>query len=162
MKDYLKDVFVLNLTSSCNWVPANQFLFQLANLFLMLTYLVRSNNGIAVLIQLRAALTCAGLCFGLWGGTVVCSLDCMLWNLAFVVGNACHLVYLVSKVWPSGFGCETQALVYEKIFKPVGLRRYQYKALMKAAKKKRFQAGEFYARQGFTESTYISILAAGW
>ena len=162
MKEYLKDVFVLNLTSSCDWVPANQFLYQLANLFLMLTYIVRPINGIAGLIQMRVALTCAGLCFGLWGGTIVCSLDCMLWNLAFVIGNACHLVYLIAKVWPTGFKRETQALLYENLFRPLGLRRYQFRALMKAATEKRFQAGEFYARQGFTEPTYVSILAAGW
>ena len=155
-------MFVLNLSSTCEWVPANQFLFQFANLFLMLTYIVRPGGGLAGRIQVRAALTCAGLCYGLWGGTVVCSLDCMLWNLAFAIGNACHLVYLLSKVWPTSFGRKTDGLLYENVFKSVGLRRYQFRALMKAAKEVRFQAGEFYARQGFTESSHLSILAEGW
>ncbi|XP_066914773.1 popeye domain-containing protein 3-like [Clytia hemisphaerica] len=160
MKDFFANIFQFELTTQCNWLPANQFLFQLANISLVLTYFVKP-SGLYELIQLRVSLTCAGLCFGLWGGTVICSLDCMVWNLAFTVGNACHLVYILAKMWPSPFKNSHHELIFVNVFGPVGLKRYQFRTLMTKAKEIQLQTGEYYARQGYTDSKHISILADG-
>ena len=157
--NFFQDLFSTDLSTKCNWLPANQFLFQLANIFLVFTYFVKP-NGLFGLLQLRASLTMAGLCFGIWGGMVICSFDCMLWNSAFAVGNAIHLVYLMWKMTPKKFSDDQEAL-YMEIFKPVGVKRFQFQELVKIVKLISFHAGEYYAEQGITESDHIGILLEG-
>lgn len=157
--NFFSDIFSTNLTTSCKWLPANQFLFQLANIFLVFTYFAQP-NGLSGLVQLRVALTLAGLCFGIWGGTVICSFDCMLWNSAFAVGNALHLLYLFVKLKPKRFEHDHET-IYETIFQPVGVKRFQYHKLVKITNVSKFTKGEYYAIQGTTESDHIGILVYG-
>ena len=161
MEDYFKELFKFNLNATCKWLPANQILFQLANIFLLFTYFVKPNGGMVALIQIRIALTCAGLCFALWGGIVICSLDCMLWNLAFVVGNGCHLLYLLNRLKPIAIKDEYEEIIYKTLFKPVNIKTFQFKNLISVAKQRYLQVGEYYARQDITESKYLSIVAHG-
>ena len=156
---YFDQVFKADFNIQCAWQPANQFLFQLANVFLLLSYFVNPSS-LAGLFQLRVALTLAGLCFGLWGGAIICSLDCMLWNLAFAVGNALHVVYLIVKMRPIRFSQEHEEL-YVEIFKPVGVKRFQYQRLVELAKRRYLKQGEYYAKQGITAFTHMGIISSG-
>ena len=158
---FFHDMFSMNLTSPvrCQWLPANHIFFQVANLFLVLTYFVKPSST-AGLIQLRITLTMAGLFFGVWGGTVLCSLDCMIWNFAFATGNALHLVYLMFKMRSIKFHPEHE-LIFKMIFEPVGVKRFEYKDLALLGKRHYYEDGELYAMQGVTKSNHIGIVATG-
>jgi len=156
---YFDDIFTVNFIGKCDWLPANNFLFQLANLFLVLTYLINPTN-VWGLLQLRFALMMCGICFGIWGGFVICALDCMVWNLAFALGNGLHMVYLFIKMRPIKFEREHEYL-YKEVFKPLGVKKFQYKNLMENSEKREFQEGSYYAKSGVTESNHIGIILCG-
>ena len=156
---YFDSILSVEFNMSCKWLPANQFLFQMANIFLVLTYFVKPINAWG-LIQLRFSLTMAGLCFGVWGGLVICSLDCMLWNLCFAVGNSAHLVYLLLKIRPKKFSADHE-LLYANIFKPLGVERFQYSKFSQLSQKRFVQVGEYYTKDGLTEKNHIGLVASG-
>ncbi|XP_057306279.1 popeye domain-containing protein 3-like [Hydractinia symbiolongicarpus] len=156
---YFNDLLSVDFNTKCDWLPANQFLFQLANLFLVLTYFVKPNS-LAGLMQLRFALMMAGLCFGIWGGAIICALDCLLWNIAFAIGNALHLIYLLVKTRPVKFVAEHE-LLYTKIFEPLGVKRFQYGRLVSLSKRRTLKPQEYYAKRGVTEASHIGIVTSG-
>lgn len=157
--DFFDDILSTKLSTKCEWLRANQFLFQLANIFLVFTYFAQP-NGLVGLVQLRVALTLAGLCFAIWGGMVICSFDCMLWNSAFAIGNALHLLYLFVKLKPKRFDHDHE-VIYKEMFKPVGVKRFQYNELIKIVNVSELKEGEYYALQGSTESDHIGIVVHG-
>ena len=58
------------------------------------------------------------------------------------------------------FDHEHEAM-YASIFKPVGIRRYQYKELLKLAERRVFMETEPYAETGIAVSNHIGILLEG-
>ena len=156
---FFDGIFSSDFQLNCTWVPANHFFFQMANIFLVLTYFVNPTSQFG-LLQLRFALMMAGFCFGFWGAFILCSLDTMIWNLAFAFGNGAHLVYLIIRIRPMKFDHEHETM-YDSIFRPVGVRRYQYKELLKLAERKVFMETEPYAKTGITVSNHIGILLEG-
>jgi len=158
---YLKDIFSMDLKnpSECQWLPVNHVFFQIANVFLVLTYVINPSSLFG-LLQLRLALTMAGFFFGVWGGTVLCSIDCMSWNSAFAIGNAVHIVFLLFKLRPICFHGDHE-MIYKAIFEPVGVKRFQYKELALLGQRLCFQGDEMYAEQGVTKSDHIGIVVVG-
>lgn len=150
----------MTYTYDCVWLPANHFLFQLANVCLVFSYFCPpSLNG---LIALRFFLGLAGLFFALWGWLVLCALDTFLWNLVFFVGNFTHLGYILFSRRPIKFSEEMEG-VYEKLFKPHGVPRHQFKILAEAAKLETefMYPGKIYMIEGVTLTDSLSIIAKG-
>lgn len=87
-------IFSTDFLRNCTWVPASQFFFQMANSFLVISYLADHTSRFG-LLHMRFALMMAGFCFAFWGTFILCSLDPMIWHLAFAIRNGIHFVYLI-------------------------------------------------------------------
>lgn len=145
-------------TTNCNWLPANNFLFQIANVLLVFSYFVPDNlNG---LFLLRFFLGTAGLFFALWGWMILCAPDTFGWNVLFMIGNYVHALYLFIHIKRPRKFSEQCELVYEKLFEPLGVQRFQFQKLVKICTINDLKHGEYYGRTGFLADR-VSILLKG-
>lgn len=145
-------------TDNCNWLPLNNFLFQIANVLLVFSYFVPDNlNG---LFLLRFFLGTAGLFFALWGWMILCAPDTFGWNVFFMIGNYIHALYLFIHIKrPRKFPAQCEA-VFKELFEPHGVQRFQFQLLAKQSKVMELRNGEFYAKKG-VPADQISILLKG-
>lgn len=145
-------------TTDCQWLPANHFLFQLANICLVFSYLVPDTlNG---LFLLRFWLGSGGLFFALWAWLILCAPDTLGWNLAFMILNYAHFLYLLIKIKrPRKFGIDCEQ-AYTHLFEPFGLQRYQFQVLADKALVLKLDAGEVYGKEN-APAERISILLSG-
>lgn len=75
----------LYLNHCPKWRPINHVFFQVANIFLLLSFLApHTQSG---LLWLRVGLVLGCAFSGMWAWSVECYLDGVLWNCAFVVIN---------------------------------------------------------------------------
>ncbi|XP_042239121.1 blood vessel epicardial substance-like [Homarus americanus] len=89
-----------------NWLPINHIYFQLANIFLFLSYL--APNGIYGILYLRITLTIGCMFFSLWGWVVLCAFDTFLWNAIFVLINLIHVIIICYYLRPVRFTPELE------------------------------------------------------
>ncbi|KAK8718807.1 hypothetical protein OTU49_013393, partial [Cherax quadricarinatus] len=89
-----------------SWLPINHIYFQLANIFLFLSYL--APNGIYGILYLRITLTIGCMFFSLWGWVVLCAFDTFLWNAIFVLINLIHVVVICYYLRPVRFTPELE------------------------------------------------------
>ena len=89
-----------------HWLPVNHLYFQLANIFLFLSYL--APNGIYGILYLRITLCIGCFFFALWGYLILCALDTLLWNAAFVLINLVHTVIIAYRLRPVRFSNELE------------------------------------------------------
>ena len=144
--------------ADCKWLPANHFLFQIANVCLMVSYLAPDSlNG---LFMLRAALGLGGLFFALWGWWVLCAPDTFVWNLLFMIFNFAHLAYMVFKVKRPRRFSEEADHVYKYLFEPLGVEPYQFQKLANMSSAKTLAAKQFYGKED-QPAEKISILLSG-
>ncbi|KAA0185410.1 hypothetical protein HAZT_HAZT004522 [Hyalella azteca] len=88
------------------WLPVNHIYFQLANVFLFLSYL--APNGIYGILYLRVTLCVGCFFFSLWGWVILCAFDTFLWNAFFVVINLVHVVVISYGLRPIRFSAELE------------------------------------------------------
>lgn len=88
------------------WLPINHIYFQLANIFLFLSYL--APNGIYGILYLRITLTIGCMFFSLWGWVILCAFDTFLWNAIFVLINLVHVVIICYYLRPVRFTPELE------------------------------------------------------
>lgn len=67
------------------WRPINHVFFQVANIFFLLSFLAPHTPGGVIWMRVGLVLGCTFL--GLWGWSIECYLDAVLWNGAFIVIN---------------------------------------------------------------------------
>ena len=96
------------------WLPVNHIYFQLANLFLFLSYL--APNGIYGILYLRATLSIGCFFFSLWGWVILCAFDTFLWNAVFVVINVVHVCIICYYLRPIRFTAELEQVSEKKIY----------------------------------------------
>lgn len=89
-----------------SWLPINHIYFQLANIFLFLSYL--APNGIYGILYLRITLTIGCMFFSLWGWVVLCAFDTFLWNAIFVLINLIHVIVICYYLRPVRFTPELE------------------------------------------------------
>lgn len=145
-------------TIHCQWLPANNVLFQIANVWLVLSYFCPPTlNG---LLYLRLCLGLAGIFFALWGWLVLCAPDTFVWNLLFFVGNFLHLGYIMFSRRSKTFVHDME-IVYDKMFKPINTLRHQFQYLTKDFDTKLLSPGEIWVIDGVTELKSLSVLLQG-
>ncbi|KAL7638522.1 UNVERIFIED_CONTAM: hypothetical protein RMT77_011092 [Armadillidium vulgare] len=88
------------------WLPVNHIYFQLANTFLLLSYL--APNGIYGILYLRVTLTIGCFFFAIWGYAVLCAFDTIVWNAIFVVINFVHAIFICYYLRPVRFSAELE------------------------------------------------------
>lgn len=89
-----------------HWLPVNHMYFQLANVFLFLSYL--APNGIYGILYLRVTLCIGCFFFALWGWVILCAFDTFLWNAVFVVINLVHVLIISYTLRPVRFSAELE------------------------------------------------------
>lgn len=89
-----------------DWLPINHIYFQLANIFLFLSYL--APNGIYGILYLRITLTIGCMFFALWGWVILCAFDTFLWNAIFVLINLVHVIVICYYLRPVRFTPELE------------------------------------------------------
>lgn len=94
---FFDGMFSIDFQRNGTWAPANHFAFQMANIFLVISYFVNPTSKFG-LLMLRFTLMMAALCFAFWGAFILRSLDTLIWNLAFALGNLIHLVYVTIRI----------------------------------------------------------------
>lgn len=106
------------------FMPFNDWYFQLANIFLILSYTVRD------LLHLRICLFFGCSFFALFGtfGLPGFAVDCILWNCIMSLINAYYIVELAWKWRHIPFTTPFEQ-VYLKVFKPIGMTRHDFNIL---------------------------------
>ena len=98
--------------------------------------------------------------FGLWAWWILCAPDTLAWNVAFMIGNYVHAIYMFIKVKrPRKFSKECEA-VYERLFEQYGVKRFQFEQLAKKCSVIELNQGDCYGKEG-TPAERISILLEG-
>jgi len=135
---------------------AGHWLFQVANMFLMLSYVSKD------LFMLRIVLMLAGFCFVLWGGVVLTkvAVDTVIWNSIFCVINAWRATELAWERRPIQFDREEHEKVYEEVFGPVGIGRLQFKQLMEQGLMRSLRKGSVFIEAG-NEATNLTLIYSG-
>lgn len=88
------------------WKQTNHIYFQLANTFFFLSYL--APNGMYGMLYLRCTVLVGCAFFTLWGWTVQCFFDAVVWNVMFVAINFIHVCILLFYLRPVKFPREVE------------------------------------------------------
>ncbi|XP_047359720.1 popeye domain-containing protein 3-like [Vespa velutina] len=140
-------------------IYVNHVYFQLANVFFLLSHLAPS--GIHGVLYLRCTLLVGCAFLALWGWTIACWLDVVLWNALFVVINFVHVCTLLYKLRPIKFSREVEE-VYIAVFQPLRVSRHQFKKVlncMKIIRQLKYQ--EVYAQEKVTKVDSLSLVLSG-
>lgn len=141
------------------WLPINHIYFQLANIFLFLSYL--APNGIYGILYLRITLTIGCMFFSLWGWVILCAFDTFLWNAIFVLINLVHVVIICYYLRPVRFTPELEQ-VYKSLFQPLKVSRHQFKRVINCMKLIRYvKFQEIYAQEKITRVDSLSLVLSG-
>lgn len=140
------------------WGDANHTYFQIANLFLAFTYFVPST--LKGLLVLRLFLGTAGLFFAIWAGVVICAPDTLAWNLAFILFNYGHGLYMLYSMRSIKF-VEEHEILFGSLFEQLGVARYEYKDLADVSEVVELRKGQVYAHENETDGENIAILTNG-
>lgn len=117
-----------------NFLPASHFLFQIANVFIFLSYIQLN------LIGLRLTLLIGSFFYGLWALIILeISGDTFLWNVCHIIINAALVIPLIVNAWPVRLRGEEKD-IYTKYFKN-NLSKKNFKFLLGKAKRKEVQIG---------------------
>jgi len=151
---------MLMFSSPClQWTALNHFYFQLANVFLLLSYM--AGGGINGLIYLRIMLALGSVFLSIWGWLVICAFDTFLWNAVFTVINAVHALYLLFTLRPVRFDKNVEE-VYRNIFEPLKVSKQQFKKVVDCMKCIRpLKRGEHFAVEKRTKAETLSLLLSG-
>ncbi|XP_040069197.2 blood vessel epicardial substance-A-like [Ixodes scapularis] len=108
------------------WLNTNHILFQIANLFLLLSYV--TPGGPYTLLYLRVVIGLGSFFYALWGYVILCAFDTLLWNALFALINLVHIIVLVRGLQPVSFSAELET-VFEDLFRPLGVTRHQFRGI---------------------------------
>lgn len=100
------------------WKQTNHIYFQLANTFFFLSYL--APNGMYGMLYLRCTVLVGCAFYTLWGWTVQCFFDAVVWNVMFVAINFIHVCILLFYLRPVKFPREVEevrSFTYYRILK---------------------------------------------
>lgn len=90
-------------------ISLNHVYFQLANAFFLLSHL--APNGVHGVLYLRCTLLVGCAFLTLWGWTIACWLEAVLWNALFVFINFIHVCMLLYRLRPVRFSKEIEEVI---------------------------------------------------
>ncbi|XP_042911069.1 popeye domain-containing protein 3 [Parasteatoda tepidariorum] len=158
-----------NSTSSAflNWTycfyyltaTPNHALFQIANVFLFLSYL--APVGVHGLLFLRSCLMLGSLFFALWGWIVLCAFDTFLWNAVFTLINFIHVIILLYILRPVKFNRKLEE-IYKELFQPLRVSRHQFKRIVHCMREiKSLKPKDPYCVENVTKVDRLSLVISG-
>ncbi|XP_062589589.1 blood vessel epicardial substance-like [Saccostrea cucullata] len=143
-----------------DWREAQHSLFQLANMCLILSFLI-PNKFRYYPLCLRIFLGTGYLFFSLWSGLIVCMPDVLLWSAGFFLVNLFHLCYIGYRMLPSRIDKNLDDL-YKKLFEPLRVGKPEYDCLVKLGYVYELEKFGEYAKEGITQcGQKTSILLKG-
>lgn len=147
-------------TAVCpTWLPTNHILFQLANIFLFLSYMAPA--GLYGLLYLRVCLTVGSFFFALWGYVILCAFDTMVWNAFFTAINLVHVCVLMYVLRPVRLAPHME-VVYRELFQPLKVSRQQFQAAASCVKMlKDVEPQETYAVEHVTRADCLTLVLNG-
>lgn len=149
------------LPGACgDWRDAQHSLFQLANMCLILSFLI-PNRFRHYSFCLRLFLGLGYLFFALWSGLFVCMPDVLGWSAVFFLVNLIYLCYIGYRILPSR-GNKVLDELYQTLFEPLRVSRSEYDSLVKQGCIHKLERFGEYAREGVTRcGLKTSILVKG-
>lgn len=103
----------MTLVNCSEWKQTNHIYFQLANTFFFLSYL--APNGMYGMLYLRCTVLVGCAFYTLWGWTVQCFFDAVVWNVMFVAINFIHVCILLFYLRPVKFPREVEEVRFSFI-----------------------------------------------
>eukprot|EP01126_Amoeba_proteus_P039587 TRINITY_DN4188_c1_g2_i2.p1 TRINITY_DN4188_c1_g2~~TRINITY_DN4188_c1_g2_i2.p1 ORF type:complete len:255 (-),score=31.27 TRINITY_DN4188_c1_g2_i2:79-804(-) len=126
-------------------LPAGHWLFECANLILLLSYATPD------LLRLRILLAAASVCFCFWAVFILkVSVDTLVWNFVFVLINGYRIWEILRKSRVILLD-EDRQYIYSQFFGAgtiSNLTTRQFKKLAKTASVKSFYRGDYYCKAG--------------
>lgn len=144
------------------WSKVNDILFQLANLFIVLSNINFSDRYNQLFI--RFCLLLSSVFFWLWGWLVLCSLDTFFWNLVFTFINVYHLSRIIYQLYPFCFALDANGLqIYEELgLKDLVSQKTFYEIVYKNVWETHcLRKGDIYCLQAVTAADRLSLLVDG-
>jgi hypothetical protein len=143
-----------------DWKEAQHSLFQLANMCLILSFLI-PNSFRYYPFCLRIFLGTGYLFFTLWSGLIVCMPDVLGWSAGFFLVNMFHLSYIGYRMFPNKANKDLDEL-YKKLFEPLKVSKVEYDCLVKQGYVHEMERFCEYAKEGKTPCEQrTSILIKG-
>ncbi|KAK3912482.1 Blood vessel epicardial substance, partial [Frankliniella fusca] len=142
------------------WEAVQNNLFQVANLFYCIAFLVPRHFKQSVLLY-RFLLVLGALLTAVWASFHLCAFDVFLWNVGLLVVNAGHTAALVVRFLPPALSPDLTEL-YLKVFRPLKVSKKAFKELAREAAVLTLEAGDTYAVEEQTPADErLSILLKG-
>lgn len=132
-------------SNSDAWVvqPANHWLFQIANGFLLLSYLMIE------ILYLRVLLAAAMFFFTTWGLVILrVSVDTTVWNFVFLTINIGHIIKILYDRRPLKFDPDREFIWQYIFFRYYNMDRHTFAALTETCVIRTYKAGTYYAKKG--------------
>lgn len=147
-------------TAVCpSWLPTNHLLFQLANIFLFLSYM--APPGLHGLLYLRVCLTLGSFFFALWGYVILCAFDTMVWNAFFTAINLVHTCVVMYILRPVRLQADME-IVYREIFEPLKVSRQQFQPAAASVKAVvELNEKDTYSQEGVTRADCLTLVLKG-
>lgn len=147
-------------TAVCpSWLPTNHLLFQLANIFLFLSYM--APPGLHGLLYLRVCLTLGSFFFALWGYVILCAFDTMVWNAFFTAINLVHTCVVMYILRPVRLQADME-IVYREIFEPLKVSRQQFQPAAASVKAVvELNEKDIYSQEGVTRADCLTLVLKG-
>ncbi|XP_064473684.1 blood vessel epicardial substance-like [Ornithodoros turicata] len=141
------------------WLPTNHILFQMANIFLFLSYM--APGGIHGLLYLRICLAIGSFFFALWGYVILCAFDTLVWNVFFTLINLVHVIVLMYILRPVRFSTDMEK-VYREMFQPLKVSRQQFQSAVSCVKEiVELRPKENYTVETKTVADRLSLVLSG-
>lgn len=102
-------VFLPYFYTGCSWLPINQVIFQMAHVFICLSYLAPAT--LYGLIFLRLVLAIGSAFLAGWACFIICAFDTFLWNTLFLLINAIHAIFLIFSLRAVKFGPQIEEVL---------------------------------------------------
>ena len=143
---------------SCNEVPVQHILYQMASFCLMLSYCLPNGKYCILMMHSMLAVACLLLC--VWAWSFVCDSTMLGWYFTFVLVNIGQIFYLLYTMRQIKFPKELEE-IYESLFAPILISRALFKKLVAIGQIMVLHAGEAYAMENLTRTDRLGLLING-
>ncbi|CAG9787934.1 unnamed protein product [Diatraea saccharalis] len=141
------------------WKPIDNVFFQVANVFILLSFLAPHTPTGLVWMRVGLVLGCAFS--GVWAWSIECFLDGVLWNATFVVINFVYFSVQFYLIRPIKFHKDIEE-VYIALFKPLRVSRRQFRRVLMCMRNVRhLKCHELYAHEKVTKVDSLSLVLSG-
>ncbi|CAB3377214.1 Hypothetical predicted protein [Cloeon dipterum] len=143
-----------------DWEPAQHNLFQAANLFFAVAFLVPRSFKQSILV-LRTSLAVGFCVSAFWAALTLCAADMVAWSAFLSIVNAAHAMRLAVQVLPPRLSPDLLEL-YERQFGPHKVEKHHFKEMTREGRLLTLEPGDTYAIEDITPANdRLSVLLRG-